>query len=66
MKKLNQSGFGVIEGFLVAIAVFAIGAAAYFAYQNHNAKTVTTESKAPAAKVDPYKAGPPINRVSIT
>ncbi|HSX41652.1 MAG TPA: hypothetical protein VLF21_03465 [Candidatus Saccharimonadales bacterium] len=55
MKKINQTGLAVLEGLLVVVAIFAIGTAAYFAYQNHGAKTVTSESKVPAAKTDPYK-----------
>jgi Tfp pilus assembly protein PilE len=43
----NQRGFAVIEAVLGVLLLAAIGAAGYFAYQNHHLKT--TGTKAPVA-----------------
>jgi hypothetical protein len=40
MQKLkNQNGFSALDGFLVVVALLAIGAAGYFAYSAHHQKT---------------------------
>jgi hypothetical protein len=56
MKKvLNQKGFSAFEVLLVIVALAAIGAAGYFAFQaRQNAAVKPAPAPAPVAKADPY------------